>query len=227
MTASYTPGSPGSPGKKPLQSRFPRLWLAAQYLLAGFFYRGRAIVKHLGTRRRILEVGCSVGMDSVHFSKRPCDYLGVDIDADAIAMASARYKDKAHMRFRHVDMRTLSPAENTFDFILFCGSVHHIPDADAVSILNHATSLLADDGIMVVIDYALHDQPGWMERFILALEEGRHVRDQQAFLALLGQVRDCEITEQEIFVNPAFLLPWPVMAHKFCIVMRKRRPAAG
>ena len=219
--------APGRTGKKPLQSRFPRLWLAAQYLLAGFFYRGRAIVKHLGARRRILEVGCSVGIDSVHFSKRPCDYLGVDIDADAIRMAAARYQDKKHMRFRHVDVRTLSPAEHAFDFILFCGSLHHMPDADAASILKHTATLLADDGVMVVIDYALHDAPGWMERFILALEEGRHVRDQQAFLALLGQAQGVEITEQEIFVNPAFLLPWPAMAHKFCIVLRKRRSAAG
>ena len=150
--------------KKPLQSRFPRLWLTAQYLLAGFFYRGRAIVKHLAGRRRVLEVGCSVGIDSVHFANRPCDYLGVDIDADAIALAAGRYRDKGHMRFRHQDVRTLAPAEHAFDFILFCGSLHHIPDADATSILNHTAGLLAPDGIMVVIDYALHDNPGWMER---------------------------------------------------------------
>ncbi|BAH78016.1 class I SAM-dependent methyltransferase [Solidesulfovibrio magneticus] len=213
--------------KKPLQSRFPRLWLTAQYLLAGFFYRGRAIVKHLDGRRRVLEVGCSVGIDSVHFSKRPCDYLGVDIDADAIALAAGRYRDKGHMRFLLKDVRTLSPADHAFDFILFCGSLHHMPDADAVSILNHTAGLLAPDGIMVVIDYALHDNPGWMERFILALEEGRHVREQEPFLALLTQIPDMEIAEQEIFRNPAFLLPWPIMAHKFCLKLRKRQPAGG
>lgn len=206
----------------PLQTKFPRLWLAVQYLIAGFFDRGRHIRKHFSGQKHVLEVGCSVGIDSVHFSDKPCAFLGIDIDQEAIRSAIERYADKPNMRFMNVDIRALSPDKYQFDFILICGTLHHISDNDVMPILSHAAKLLADDGIVVVIDYALQDKPGWLEKFILTLEEGLYVRNQHDFMEMLRSADDLHIVDCETFKNAAFLLPWPVMAHKFLVKLQKR-----
>lgn len=206
----------------PLQTKFPRLWLAVQYLIAGFFDRGRYIRKHYSGQKRVLEVGCSVGIDSVHFSDKPCTFLGIDIDQEAINSAMDRYAGKPNMRFMNVDIRTLSPDKYQFDFILICGTIHHISDNDVIPILSHAAKLLDDDGIVVVIDYALQNKPGWLEKLILTLEEGLFVRNQHDFMEMLRTVDDLHIVDCETFKNAAFLLPWPIMAHKFLVKLQKR-----
>lgn len=211
----------GPKGKIPLQSRFPWLWLAAQYLIAGYFDRRRHIRKHYCGQKAVLEVGCSVGIDSGVFShaKR---YLGIDIDEKAVKMARARFAGNLTMSFEAADIRHLNPETIQFDYILFCGTLHHIPDTDARAVLDHAAKLLTDGGIIVVIDYAPHANPGWLERLILKLEDGHYVRDCNALLDLLHSVKRCEIADLTIFKNAAFLLPWPVMARKFLIKMRPR-----
>jgi len=206
----------------PLQTRFPRLWLAVQYLIAGFFDRGRHIRKHFSGQKSVLEVGCSVGIDSVHFSDKSCTFLGIDIDKEAICSAMERYADKPNMRFMNVDIHALSPDKYQFDFILLCGTIHHVSDNDVMPILSHAAKLLDDDGIVVVIDYALQNKPGWLEKLILTLEEGLYVRNQHDFMEMLNNAGELHIVECETFKNSAFLFSWPIMAHKFLIKLQKR-----
>jgi SAM-dependent methyltransferase len=222
-----SPSGIRSAGKAPLQTRFPLLWLAVQYAIAGFFDRGRHILKHFRGQKRVLEVGCSVGIDSIHFAGKPCEYLGIDIDPEAVRHARGRFKDRAHMSFKACDLRLLDPARQRFDFILLCGTIHHIPEEELRPILEHAARLLDDSGLLVVIDYALHDQPGVLERLILRLEEGAHIRDRESLLASLSHLEGLEVQSVEVFKNAAFLLPWPVMAHKFLIVLRKGNQPSG
>ncbi len=209
---------------KPLQTRFPLLWLAVQYLVAGYFDRKRHILKHFKGHKKVLEVGCSVGIDSAHFSDKPCRYLGIDIDELSVQAARNKFAGREHMSFETTDLRMLDPGQHSFDFILFCGTIHHIPDEALKPILEHAAGLLEDDGILVVIDYALHDKAGWLERLILRLEEGEHVRDRDSFLSAVRSATSLEMVSEEVFQNAAFVLPWPVMAHKYLIVLRKKRP---
>jgi SAM-dependent methyltransferase len=212
--------------KLALQTRFPLLWLTVQYCIAGYFDRGRQILKHFKNHRRVLEVGCSVGIDSAHFSSKSCSYLGIDVDENAVQNAASRYKGKSHMRFMKTDLRQLDPDQYKFDFILICGTIHHIPDQEILPILEHAEKLLAAEGCLVVIDYAPHANPGWLERLILRLEEGDHVRDTQNVLDIVAKVDALSIENLEFFKNAAFVFPWPVMAHKFLLLLRKRIPVS-
>lgn len=216
------------PAKRPLQSRFPRLWLTFQYLACGYFDRGRYIRKHSHGRRRVLEIGCSLGMDSSHFADAPCDFLGVDIDPEAIAHAKKTHAGRAHMRFVCMDLHDLDvPEGERFDFILVSGVCHHVPTDKLVPLLEKAATLLAADGRLVVIDYAPSARPGWLERFFLDYDEGREIRSREALLAVLDAVTGLEIAEQEIFRNAAFVFPWPTMAYKFCIAMKKTDAEKG
>ncbi|GFK93828.1 Ubiquinone biosynthesis O-methyltransferase [Fundidesulfovibrio magnetotacticus] len=214
MSAPSIPAGGGS-----LQTRLPRLWLAAQHLFAGFFDRGRHILKHYAGQRRVLEIGCSVGIDSVHFARRPCLYLGVDVDLPAVESARKRYANRPHMRFEAADPRSLDPSAHRFDFILLCGTLHHIPDDAARQVLAHAARLLDRDGRLVVVDYDNRPHPGWLERLILRMEEGEHVRPGTELLAMLRSTPGLRVLSEESFDNAAFLTPWPVMARKKLVLL--------
>lgn len=209
--------------KRPLQSRFPRLWLAFQYLACGYFDRGRYIRKHYHGQRRVLEIGCSLGLDSRHFAHAPCDFLGVDIDPEAIAHAKKTHAGRAHMRFVCMDLHDLQvAADERFDFILVSGVCHHVPTDKLVPLLEKAATLLSADGRLVVIDYAPSARPGRLEQFFLDYDEGREIRSRENLLAVLDSISGLAIAEQEIFRNAAFVFPWPTMAYKFCIAMKKK-----
>ncbi|WP_279343443.1 class I SAM-dependent methyltransferase [Fundidesulfovibrio terrae] len=207
----------------PLQSRFPRLWLFVQYVLCGVLFRKRYVLRHLPRFSRVMEVGCSLGLDSVNFTGNTKEFLGVDIDPDAIATARKRFAAYPHMRFICQDVRTLEGLEGHFDFILFCGSCHHIPNEELISIFRSTPRYLAENGKIVVIDYATNPAPGLLERFILRLEEGEHVRTTQELISLIQSAGNLEIQELVEFDNPAFIFKWPVMGRKLSLVMTRSR----
>lgn len=214
--------------KIPLQSRFPQAWLLFQYVAAGYFGRGRRIRAHYHGQRRVLEIGCSLGLDSRHFANKDCEFLGLDIDPDAVAVANRTYAKRPHMRFVCMDVHDLHPApEDRFDLILVSGVCHHLPDAPLTALLEQAGRLLADDGRLALIDYAPPERPGLLERFFLRFDDGQHIRSREALLALLRAVPNLEIDRLEIFRNPAFVFPWPIMAHKFSIAMKARGAGAA
>lgn len=210
----------------PLQSRFPRLWLAAQYLLCGVLFRRRYVVKGFPPGARVMEIGCSLGLDSIHFRKNTGEFLGVDIDPAAIEQARKRFAKYPHMRFVRQDARTLPDAANRYDRVLLCGSCHHIPDAELVSILQAAADYLAPGGRLVIVDYATNPRPNLFARFILALEEGRHVRATQALLNLVGQADNLRVVGLEEFDNPAFVGPWPLMGRKLRLELARASDAS-
>lgn len=93
--------------------------------------------------RKILDVGCGEGILQKRIAYS--DYLGVDMNAEAIAQASARAD--AHTAF------VLAPAESyrppaLYDVIVFNESLYYIPSP--IDVFNHYCAFLAPDGIVVV-----------------------------------------------------------------------------
>jgi SAM-dependent methyltransferase len=95
--------------------------------------------------RRILEVGCGTGELAARLSKEGYSVVGIDADRDSIATAQQLGVD-AHVAtwpgFDH----------GYFDAVLFTRSLHHIhPLEESV---RHAAESLADDGRIIVEDFA-------------------------------------------------------------------------
>jgi SAM-dependent methyltransferase len=95
--------------------------------------------------RRILEVGCGTGELAARLSKEGYSVVGIDADRDSIATAPQLGVD-AHVAtwpgFDH----------GYFDAVLFTRSLHHIhPLEESV---RHAAESLADDGRIIVEDFA-------------------------------------------------------------------------
>jgi SAM-dependent methyltransferase len=93
--------------------------------------------------RRILDVGCGEGILQARI---PYDkYVGVDMNAAAIAQARAR--EDASTSFILADARAYEPRE-TYDVVIFNESLYYM--SDPMSVVAHYRKYLADPGIIVV-----------------------------------------------------------------------------
>lgn len=146
-----------------------------------------AVEAHVPLTGRVLEVGCGHGVLSAYMALcSPSRHvLGVDVDADKIALARAAAGSldpgEADVRFEAIEPGGLPEGE--FDAIVIA-DVLYLLGADARSrLLDECVAHLAPDGVMVVKEIDLH--PRWKARLaviqeriatgVLGITEGDHV----------------------------------------------------
>jgi len=134
----------------------------------------RPILEHndMAAVRRVLDVGCGPGTNSLFFQDH--DYLGMDINSDYIHQATKRFGN----RFRVADVCIYeAEPENRFDFILLNSLLHHIDDAHTDRILKQLTRQLTPDGHVHIIDLVLPEQKSIARRLALS-DRGDYPRSQ-------------------------------------------------
>ena len=112
----------------------------------------RPILRHndLAQVRRVLDVGCGPGTNSLFFENH--QYLGLDINPDYIEQAKARFGD----RFAVADVCTYeAEPQDRFDFILLNSLLHHINDKHTDRILSQLAKQLTIDGHIHILDLVL------------------------------------------------------------------------
>jgi ubiquinone/menaquinone biosynthesis C-methylase UbiE len=78
---------------------------------------------------RLLEVGCSMGNDTIQFARRGLDVAGIDLTEAAIALINDRFQlSELAGDFRVGDAEALPFEDNTFDVCYSFGVLHHTPD---------------------------------------------------------------------------------------------------
>ena len=167
-----------------------RLWQApfAERKLAPLFAHN-----DVGTARRVLDVGCGPGTNARHFAS--CYYLGLDINPRYIEFARARYQRD----FRVADITTYEVAAGErFDLILLNSLLHHLDDRGTLRILEHAGSLLSDDGHVHVFDLVLPAERG-VARYLAHKDRGEHPRPLEAWRELFD---DC--------LEPTLFVPYTI-----------------
>lgn len=128
--------------------------------------------------RRVLDVGCGPGTNARRFTA--AEYVGIDINADYLAIARARHRG----RFLQADLATADLAAlGTFDTILVNSFLHHLDD-DAVSrMLRQISRLLAPDGRAHMLELVLPERRS-MARLMARLDRGRYARSLDAWQAI-------------------------------------------
>jgi ubiquinone/menaquinone biosynthesis C-methylase UbiE len=77
----------------------------------------------------LLEVGCSMGNDTIQFARRGMRVTGIDITEAAIELIQARFQmEGLPGDFRVADAENLPFDDNTFDVAYSFGVLHHTPD---------------------------------------------------------------------------------------------------
>jgi 2-polyprenyl-3-methyl-5-hydroxy-6-metoxy-1,4-benzoquinol methylase len=206
----------------PIQTRFPRLWLAAQRLIGGTKDKSALALRHYSSQRRILEVGCSVGnLSDAYRGIEGISYTGVDVDHSAIAVARIRFSTRSNFRFETVPVRELSKRGEQFDYVVVAGVLHHVSDKTAIDIISSSWNVTAPGGVMITSEpEALRPTDNAIFKLFYKLEEGKFLRDRQR-LAELFTTAGIPISGIEDHLVSPGIVSWPAVA-RFNLVRADR-----
>jgi len=108
-----------------------------------------AFARALAPGRRVLDAACGEGYGSALVARAGGAVLGLDIGADAVVHARARYADVARLRFEQADATALDAyPDASFDLILSFETIEHVHAQERM--LDGFARLLAPGGLLLV-----------------------------------------------------------------------------
>lgn len=121
--------------------------------------------------KRVLEVGCGIGTDSINFARAGADLTAVDLSGESLKIAEARADVMGvadRIRFVEANAEELSStlAGEQFDLVYSFGVIHHTLRPDRA--LAQMRRLIAPDGTLKLMVYHRHS---WKVFWILVKQE--------------------------------------------------------
>jgi len=119
--------------------------------------------------KRVLEVGCGIGTDSINFARAGADLTAVDLSPESLRIAEQRAEVMGvadRITFRQANAEELtSVVEGPFDLVYSFGVVHHTPHPERA--LTEIRALAAPGGTLKLMVY---NRRSWKVFWILAFE---------------------------------------------------------
>jgi ubiquinone/menaquinone biosynthesis C-methylase UbiE len=79
--------------------------------------------------KKILEIGCGIGIDGMEFTKNGADYTGIDISEKSLWLAKNYFSlNQQKSNLLLADAENLPFEDNSFDLVYSWGVLHHTPD---------------------------------------------------------------------------------------------------
>lgn len=135
---------------------------------------------------KVLDLGCGPA-DILDFLPA-VNYTGLDISAEYIKAAQARFGDRGRFLCGDVGLATLDKELGTFNLVLATGVVHHLDDERAITLFKLARQVLGPGGRLVTYDGCYIPEQSKIARWFLSKDRGQFVRTQTEYwrLASLG-----------------------------------------
>ena len=103
--------------------------------------------KMIGPGKRVLDVGCSEGFGTILLAEAAETCLGVDLDADAIAVANATV---ASERLRFTVMNVLDEDPGRFDAVVTLDVIEHIYQQHEDAFVARLAAVLDEHGVLLI-----------------------------------------------------------------------------
>jgi len=103
--------------------------------------------KMIGPGKRVLDVGCSEGFGTILLAEQAATCLGVDLDADAIAVANASVATES-LRFEVMDV--LATDAGRFDAVVTLDVIEHIFTENEDAFVARLAGFLEPHGVLVI-----------------------------------------------------------------------------
>ncbi|MHC1791938.1 class I SAM-dependent methyltransferase [Solidesulfovibrio sp.] len=201
----------------------------AQRLLTGnkhaqkVFLKRRLRAMALPGSAAALDFGCGTALFAPAFTSLGLRYHGYDIDQPLLNYAARLYRGGVFTASKDL-LRAKAP----FDVIVANCCFHHIPDAPLQEELVFLKSLLADAGWFILIDIlAVPDDPSWIHRQFMKLEQGAYVRTREAYRHNIE--RHFTVRNELVSRSTAFSLnlDWFPIYNDLLVLECRKDPAAG
>lgn len=101
--------------------------------------------------KRLLEVGCGTGTDSLQFARGGALFTGIDLTPRSIEIARKRFEVyRQQGDFRLSDAENLDFPEQSFDVVYSFGVIHHTPDTERAAAEIHRVLKRGGKAIVMV-----------------------------------------------------------------------------
>ncbi|MFH1388440.1 MAG: class I SAM-dependent methyltransferase [Patescibacteria group bacterium] len=149
-------------------------------------------------RYKILDFGCSVGNTTAAFTD--FDYWGYDIDPKCIKYAQKRWERFSNVHFICGDILKKELAPESFDFVLFAGTGHHLNDIEIIPIFNELIRLLKERGELWFFDITRPNKNSPLTARILArIDRGRYLRTPEEYRKIIDELKFIRVSEEMVF----------------------------
>jgi ubiquinone/menaquinone biosynthesis C-methylase UbiE len=106
--------------------------------------------------KRVLEVGCGIGTDSINFARAGADLTAVELSGESLRIAAERAEVMGvadHVRFVQANAEELTSAldDEPFDLVYSFGVIHHTPRPERA--LAEMRALMAPGGTLKLMIY--------------------------------------------------------------------------
>lgn len=118
------------------------------------------IVHLVGRKKKVLDVGCSVGVLAKEMSNNNCKVVGIELDEKSIKKAQKYCVEIICGDVESIELK--SQYDNYFDFIIFADVLEHLVEPSKV--LKRFTKYLKKDGYVII---SLPNVANWKIRFKL------------------------------------------------------------
>ncbi|HPC37675.1 MAG TPA: class I SAM-dependent methyltransferase [Candidatus Paceibacterota bacterium] len=106
--------------------------------------------------KKVLEIGCGVGIDGLEFARNKADYYGLDITPQSIKLAKQYFKLNNFDDGKLIigDAENLPFPDNFLDYIYSWGVLHHTPDTEKA--IAEIFRVLKPEGEFTIMLYNRH-----------------------------------------------------------------------
>lgn len=134
---------------------------------------------------KMLDIGC--GPADILDYLQAVQYWGFDISAPYIEHARERFGARGTFECKQLEFEDLASLPK-FDVTLALGLLHHLDDAEALSMMRLARAALKPGGRLITIDPVLEAGQNPIARFLVRRDRGQNVREKRGYEALARQV---------------------------------------
>ena len=123
---------------------------------------------------KVLDIGCGPGDILDHLPN--VLYTGLDVSSAYIESARKRFGSRGRFLCGDIGKVSIEREAGTFDAVLATGVLHHLADAEAISLMEIARLALRSGGRLITYDGCYIPCQSRMARWLLRSDRGKFVR---------------------------------------------------
>lgn len=139
----------------------------------------------------IVDIGCGSGF-ILEYMPADVNYYGVDISKNYIDAAEKKYSTRGTFLLGSVgDLLNNGNAPlKKADLVLCNGLLHHVPDDEAIEVLEQAKQFLRPKGRLVCLEATFLARQTRLSRRMVSMDRGQYVRSEQQWKDLIAKSFD-------------------------------------